>query len=141
MDAGTADDNIAAALALSADYFPDPNFSIGPLLQLGLTGDLIQFGLSAQAKYTVDLPRMRQLKPNLQAGLGFLRVDMDRPPAGPEDSDLGFLVPFGMGLDLEVAPNLMLGSTILLNFTSAEIQGERVGNVFMTWLFGLKILL
>lgn len=141
MQAGTADDDVAAALVLSMDYFPDENLSLGPLLQVGFTGDLTQFGLSMQAKYTVDLRRARQLKPNFQAGLGFLHVDMDRPPAGPNDTELGFLVPFGMGLDYEVASNMLVGTTLLLNFTDANIQGEQVGNVFMTWVFGLKVLI
>ncbi len=138
---GTADNDAAFAFGLNADYYLDQHFSVGPLLQFGFTGDLTQVGLSAQAKYTFDLPRVPELKPHLQGGLGFLHVDMDQPPAGPKDSDTGFLVPFGGGFDLELSKNLLLGTTLLLNFTDADIQGERVDNLFMSWFFGLRIML
>lgn len=141
MQAGTADDDTALALAFNADYYLDEHFSLGPLLQFGFTGDLAQIGMSAQAKYTFDLPRVPELKPHLQGGLGFVHMDMDRPPAGPEDSDLGFLIPFGGGLEVEVARGLYAGTTLLLNFTDADIQGERVENLFMTWIFGLSFRL
>ena len=144
LQSGTADDDTALALVFNADYYLDQHFSLGPLLQFGFTGDLSQFGMSAQAKYTFDLPRVPELKPHLQGGLGFLHMDMDRPPipAGGEDSDLGFLVPFGGGFELELSRNLLVGTTLLLNFTDADIDSpDRVENVFMTWIFGVRLVL
>ncbi len=143
---GTFDNNTAFALVFNADYFLDDHFSLGPLFQLGFTGDLTQVGISAQSKYTFDLPKMRKVKPHLQGGLGFIQVDMDRPPvtATGQDSDLGFLIPFGGGFDLELSKNLSVGSTLLLNFTDADIQSKDrngVGNLFMTWIFGVRLML
>jgi len=141
LHAGTADDDAALALGFNADYYLDPHFSLGPLLQLGFTGDLTQVGMSAQAKYTFELPRASQVRPHLQGGLGFLHVDMDGPP-GREDSDLGFWVPFGGGFELELNRNLLAGTTLLLNFTDADVATrEHVENVFMTWFFGIRIML
>jgi hypothetical protein len=142
LQAGTADDDTALALGFNADYYLDEHFSLGPLLQFGFTGDLTQIGMSAQAKYMFDMPRIPELKPHLQGGLGFLHIDMDCPPACTEDSDLGFLVPFGGGFELQLDRNLLLGTTLLLNFTDADvIAGERVENLFMTWFFGFRIIL
>src|SRR5512136_1772085 len=78
LQANTVDDT-AFALGLSGDYFFTNNFSIGPLMQFGMTGDLFQFGLSAQAKYTFDLPRVPELKPHLEGGIGFLYANLDKP--------------------------------------------------------------
>lgn len=144
LHAGTADDDAALALGFNADYYLDPHFSLGPLLQFGFTGDLTQIGMSVQTKYTFELPRAPQVRPHLQGGLGFLHVDMDRPPVpvGGEDSDLGFLVPFGGGFELELNRNLLVGTTLLLNFTDADVAtAQHVENVFMTWFFGLRIIL
>jgi len=140
---GTFDNNTAFALVFNADYFLDNHFSVGPLFQLGFTGDLTQVGLSVQSKYTFDLPKAPKVKPHLQGGLGFIHVDMDRPPVqGSQDSDLAFLIPFGGGFDLELSKNLSVGSTLLLNFTDADIDSiDRVGNIFMTWFFGVKLML
>ncbi len=140
---GTYDNNTAFALVFNADYFLDNHFSVGPLFQLGFTGDLTQVGISMQSKYTFDLPKVSKVKPHLQGGLGFIQVDLDTPPAAPsEDSDLAFLIPFGGGFDFELSKNLSVGSTLLLNFTDADISSaDRVGNIFMTWFFGVKLML
>ena len=49
-------DSTAFALGLYGDYYLTPGFSIGPLLQMGFTNNLFQLGLTAQAKYTFDIP-------------------------------------------------------------------------------------
>jgi hypothetical protein len=141
---GTFDNNTAFALVFNADYFLDNHFSVGPLFQLGFTGDLTQVGISMQSKYTFDLSKAPKVKPHLQGGLGFIHVDMDQPPVipGGQESDLAFLIPFGGGFDLELSKNLSVGSTLLLNFTDADIDSiDRVGNIFMTWIFGVTLKL
>jgi hypothetical protein len=141
LQAGTADDETAFAFAMRGDYYLDQHLSLGPLLQFGFTGDLTQVGLSAQAKYTFDLPRIPELKPHLQGGLGFIHVDIDcGQPC--DDSDTGFLVPFGGGFELELSKNLFVGTTLLLNFNDADVTVQRAGgNLFMSWFFGLRIML
>ncbi len=141
LQAGTADDEVAFAIGLNADYYLDQHFSLGPLLQFGFTGDLTQVGLSAQAKYTFDLPRIPELKPHLQGGLGFIHVDIDCVQPC-DDSDTGFLVPFGGGFELELSKNLLVGTTLLLNFNDTEVTAQRIngGNLFMSWFFGLRAM-
>jgi hypothetical protein len=86
-----------------------------------------------------DMPRIPELKPHLQGGLGFIHVDIDCPPVAPacDDSDLGFLVPFGGGFELELDKNLLVGTTLLLNFTDADVSP----NLFMSWFFGFRFML
>ena len=135
--AGTADDTVFA-LGFNADYYLDENFSVGPLLQFGIGGNLSQMGISGQARYVFQNPRFPGIKPHLQGGLGFLYVDLDQPGGG-DDDDLGFLVPFGGGFDFVLDKNVLLGTTLLLNFTDADVPNQK--NLFMTWFFGLRVML
>lgn len=134
--AGTADDTVFA-LGFNADYHLDEDLSVGPLLQFGMGSDLFQMGISGQARYVFRNPRFPEVKPHLQGGLGFLYVDIDRP--GGDDDSLGFLVPFGGGVDFQLDKNILLGTTLLLNFTDADVPGQ--DNLFMTWFFGLRFML
>jgi len=52
---GDTPEDTAFALNLQADNFLNQDFSLGPLLQLGVTSGMIQLGLSGQAKYWMDL--------------------------------------------------------------------------------------
>ena len=62
----------AFATNFHADYFLNPQISMGPHAQLAVAGDLFQFGLSGQLKYWLDLPGLdKRLKMNLQEGSTF----------------------------------------------------------------------
>jgi len=137
LHAGTPDDTIFG-LGFNADYYLDENLSLGPLLQFGFGDDAFQVGASGQARYVFHNPRLQKVKPHLQGGLGFLYVDVDAPGLG-DDDDMGFWVPFGGGFDVELDRNILLGTTLLLNYTDAEVPGQ--SSVFMTWFFGLRGLL
>jgi hypothetical protein len=69
-------DGTAFAFNLHANRFLQRNVSLGPLLQLGFTGDLTQIGFSGQGKYWIDLPETdNRAKVVLQAGIGFVHAD------------------------------------------------------------------
>ena len=136
LQANTVDDT-AFAIGLSGDYFFTNSFSIGPLMQFGVTGDLFQFGLSAQAKYTFDLPSVPDLKPHLEGGIGFLYANLDRPGSGNKD-DTSFLIPLGVGLEYRLNPRLSLDTTAFFNFTDINVK-NRERDFFFTWLLGVKI--
>lgn len=107
-------------------------------MQFGVGGDLVQMGISGQAKYVFKNPRLNGFKPHIQGGLGLITMDVDRPPAGGDD-DVGFLIPVGAGLDVDLGRNALVGSTMLLNFTDAEAADQKE-NVFLSWVFGLRVL-
>ena len=126
-------DSTAFALGLSGDYYLTEGFSIGPLLQMGFTGDLFMIAPSAQAKYTFDLGGIPNLKPYAQAGIGFIYADLKR--GGEKTNDTSFIIPFGLGAEYKLTNAISLDGTVLLNATNLDVRNE---NLFVTFLFGLK---
>ena len=127
-------DSTAYAIGLYGDYYLTRGLSIGPLFQMGFTGDLMQLGLTAQAKYTFDLPEIPQLKPHVQAGLGFIYANLDKGSGGSEN-DTSYLIPFGVGAEYKLTDSISLDTTILFNITNLDVGDE---DFFVTWLIGLK---
>ena len=123
-------DGTAFALGFSGDYYVTQGFSIGPLLQMGFTGDLFQLGLTAQAKYTLDLKEIPQLKPHIEAGMGFIYSDLYRGSRRHED-DVSFLIPLGVGAEIKTTKSISLDNTFLFNFTDLDVQDT---HFFFTWL-------
>jgi outer membrane protein with beta-barrel domain len=125
-------DSTALGLAFSGDYFFNQNLSIGPLLQVGVTDDLFQFGQTAQLKYTYDIDR--RLKTNLQGGAGFI---YSRYTKGPNRHDMSFLIPVGPGLEYNLSDDFSIGTTLLFNFNDlSKVKNE---NFFVSLLGGLKV--
>lgn len=129
---GNTPDGTAFATNVHAEYFLNHQISVGPLVQLAVTGDLFQIGFSGQGKYWLDLPGLdKRLKMNLQGGLGFLHADL-------HTSDTSFLIPIGVGLDYALNQQVSLTSTFLLNFTDVD-TGRRTGtNVMPGLTFGVR---
>jgi hypothetical protein len=107
-------DGTAFALNGYADVFLAPNFSLGPLLQLGFTGDMFQVGLSGQAKYWIPIPNTQnRLKVAVQGGLGFTHASF-------RHDDTSFLIPLGVAADYALTPRLSVTGTFLLNLTDLD---------------------
>ena len=132
---GDTADGTVFAVTVNGDYFLSHNVSIGPLLQLGFTGDLTQVGVSLQAKLTADIPEVPNLTPHVQAGIGFIRAHLDRG-ALPSANDTSFLIPVGVGAAYYLSPRFALDSTVLLNFTDLDLV--RNESFFVTWVIGFK---
>jgi opacity protein-like surface antigen len=132
LHAGTPD-GTAFALGFSGDYYFTQGLSVGPLLQFGFTGDLFQFGVTGQAKYTFDLKEIPALKPHIEAGIGFVYADLDRP--GRSEDDVSFLIPLGIGAEYRLTNSISLDTNFLFNFTDLDVRDK---NFFFTWLVGLR---
>lgn len=91
--------------------------SVGPLLQLGFTGNVFLFAPSANARYTVDVPHRPQLKPFAEAGVGFL-ISKEKNH-GTFGSGL-FLI--GGGVDYMIRENIGVGGKSYLNFAPGPGQ-------------------
>ena len=128
---GTLDDE-AAAINGHVEYFIDDALAVGPLLQIGLTGDLTQIGVSLQAKYYVPALTNTRLIPTIQGGLGFIHANLDVP--GGEVSDTSFLLPVGLGLEYPIDRNMSLSTNLLLNFTN--LFGFE--DSYVTWTVGIQ---
>lgn len=136
LQANTVDDT-AFGIGLGGDYFFTNNFSLGPLMQIGVTGELFQLGLTAQAKYTFDLPQIPDLKPHVEGGIGFLYANLEQPRIGSRD-DASFLIPLGVGAEYRLNPRLSLDTTALFNFTDINVRNKD-SNFFFTWLIGVRV--
>ena len=126
-------DGTAFAFNMHADRFVQRNVSLGPLLQLGFTGDLTQVGFSGQGKYWIDVPQTdNRAKLVLQAGLGFVHADFFR-------NDTSWLIPLGMGVDYALNRTISLTGTFLLNFTDLDTGPGTHTNVMPGLTFGLRL--
>jgi len=136
--AGGTIDGTAFAVGINGDYEVVPHVSIGPLIQLALTDNLFQIGVSAQVKLTLDIPNVPDLKPHLQAGIGFVHADLDIGPNSADDTS--WLIPIGMGLDYRAMKNLYFSTTLLFNWTDLNI-GNKSDDLHVNWFVGLRFLL
>jgi opacity protein-like surface antigen len=127
-------DGTAFALGLSGDYYFTQGFSVGPLLQMGFTGDLFQLGFTAQAKYTFDIDAIPALKPHIEAGIGIIYADLNRSGRRDED-DLNVLFPLGLGVEYRLTKSISLDTTAFFNFTDLDVRDEYF---FFTWLVGVR---
>ena len=127
-------DGTAFALGLSGDYYFTQGFSVGPLLQMGFTGDLFQLGLTAQAKYTFDIEQIPALKPHIELGIGFIYGDLNRS-GGRDEDDFGVLFPLGFGVEYRLTKSISLDTNFLFNFTDLNVRDE---SFFFTWLVGVR---
>ncbi|WP_447980449.1 hypothetical protein [Candidatus Nitrospira bockiana] len=129
---GATPSGTAFALNAHADNFLNRYFSIGPLVQVALTGSLTQFGLSGQGKYWIDIPDTgNRMKLVLQAGIGFLHADR-------LDSDTSWLIPLGAGLDYAITDSLALTANFLLNFTDIDTGHGKDAHVMPGLTFGVR---
>lgn len=127
--ANTAD-GTAAAVNLNVERFFSHSWSLGPLLQLGFTGDLAQLGVSAQVKYWMPLA-VKDLKLNVQGGIGFVHTDF-------HGTDTSFLVPIGAGLDYTLTNRVSATANFLLNFTDIDTGSGKPSHVMPGLTFGLR---
>src|SRR5262249_58042700 len=108
---GNTPDTTAFAMNLNVERFFNRNFSVGPLLQFGVTGDMTQIGASGQVKYW--MPLSRELKLTAQGGVGFVHNDF-------RGNETSFLIPIGVGFDYALSRQVSGTATFLLNITDID---------------------
>ena len=129
---GNTPDGTAFATNIHADYFTNKQFSVGPLAQLAITGDLFQIGFSGQGKYWFNLAGLdTRLRANLQGGVGFVHANY-------LTSDTSFLIPLGVGLDYVLTQQVSLTSTFLLNLTDLDTGSGNDTHVMPGVTFGIR---
>lgn len=129
---GNTPDGTAFALNFYADVGIAPKLSLGPLLQLGVTGDMSQIGVSGQVKYWLGIPdTANRLKIVVQGGLGFIHSDV-------EGGDTSWLIPIGVGADYAVTKTLSVTGTFLLNFADLHPRGGNAVHVMPGFTIGVR---
>jgi hypothetical protein len=125
-------DGTAFAFNLNVERMLSSTLSIGPLLQLGFTGDMNQVGFSCHGKYWIDLPETNnRARLALQGGVGFIHSDFFR-------DDTSWLIPIGVGLDFAVNQTISLTADFLLNFTDLDTGAGTGANVMPGLTFGVR---
>ncbi|HJU05438.1 MAG TPA: hypothetical protein VJ692_09825 [Nitrospiraceae bacterium] len=128
---GNTPSQTAWAFNAHADRFFSRVFSVGPLAQVALTGPLSQIGLSAQARYWLELPNNTRTRIVFQAGFGFIHTDR-------LNSDNSWLLPIGIGVDHLVSRKVALTADFLINFTDIDPGNGRDRNVMPGFTVGVR---
>jgi hypothetical protein len=109
-------------------------FSLGPLVQIGLSDDDQLYGFSGNLKYTISIPDAPKLLPSLEAGIGVLVSHKDTPR--DDDTEAAFLIVLGGGLDYMITDHIGVGAHVYAN--PAIDHGE---DFFASFLFGMNFRL
>jgi hypothetical protein len=124
---GNTADRTAFAMNLNVERFINRSFSVGPLLQFGVTPNLTEIGVSGQLKYWISLSR--NLRFTVQGGLGFMHTDLG-------EGDTTLLIPIGAGFDYSLNRSVSATATFLLDFTPTDLKSRP--NTMPGLTFGLR---
>jgi hypothetical protein len=75
LSTGTVDTTVFT-LAFNLDYYPDPNFSIGPMMQISPMGNLFQISFAGVSRYHFRLNNGVNLVPF--TGIGLIHANLDK---------------------------------------------------------------
>jgi hypothetical protein len=108
-------------LGFNLDYYPDSNFSFGPMMQITPMGDLFQFSLAGVGKYHVRLDNGINIVPF--TGIGFIHNSLDRGVGRGriDESDTSWYIPVGVSLEYQIDYNLAVASTIIVNLHDVDM--------------------
>jgi hypothetical protein len=118
--AGTVHDTVFN-LGFNVDYYPDRNFSFGPMMQITPTGDLFQISFAGVAKYHLRFNNGINLVPF--TGFGLMHVGLDRGIGRGriDESDTSWYIPIGLSLEYQVVHNIALASTVIVNLHNIDL--------------------
>ena len=125
-------------MALSADYYLDRNFSIGPMMQLSPVGDLFQVSFAGVTRYHFHLKNGINLVPF--TGIGLIHADLDRGTGAARinRNDTSWYIPLGLSVEYQAAQNLALSSTLIVNLHDINLAPslQEKDSTSVTLLFG-----
>ena len=108
-------------------YRFDQYVTAGPMIQIGIEDEKLLVAPTANINVRVpDLPgeSLDRFHPNVFAGLGFAVIQNDDRRG--ENTDAGFLINTGVGVDYDLSPRVTLGSRMIFNFLPINrTLGER----------------
>lgn len=118
---GTTNDTVLT-LGLNLDYYPDPNFSIGPMMLLTPVGDLTQIAFAGAAKYHFRFTNGINLVPF--AGLGLVHADLNRGegPGKIDRNDTSHFIPLGLSIEYQSSPNIAVSTTLMVNLHNITLS-------------------
>jgi opacity protein-like surface antigen len=131
---GFIDDPTALQLNFEAPYALDKWVSIGPMFQMGIDDNNMIIAPTMNITVTVpDLPgeEFDRLKPFALVGMGLAYIEDDNRQN--DNSSVGFLINFGVGVEVQISDKLFVGTQMMFNFLPETTLGE---NFFYSWQVG-----
>jgi len=112
-------------------YDVAPWVAVGPMLQLGLKDDytIAAPSLNATVKPPLSGP-LERLMPYGFAGVGLAVIDDDDEPR--DDTDAGFMIDVGAGLEYRLTERVFVGTQVMFDFLPDETNGQE-------FIFGWQI--
>jgi opacity protein-like surface antigen len=115
-------------------YAFDRWVSAGPMLQVGVDNN--ETIVAPTMNVTLSIPDMPgtlfdRVVPYTFAGMGFAVIEDDNRRG--DNSSVGFLIPFGFGVEYRVSDRIALGSQMTLNFLPKETLDQ---NFWFSWQIG-----
>jgi hypothetical protein len=118
--AGTYDDTVFA-LGVQLDYYLDPAFSVGPMMQFAPGGDLMQIAFAGVARYHFRIGAFNLVP---FAGIGLVHADLERAsgPGRVDSNDTSYYIPLGASLEYQLAKKLALATTLTVNLYDLNLN-------------------
>ena len=131
---GFIDDPNALLLNFEAPYAFDQWVSAGPTLQVGIEDH--NTIVAPTAAVTVSIPDLPgddfdNVHPYALVGIGFAYIEDDNRQN--DNSSVGFLINFGVGVEYQVSERFSIGSQMMFNFLPEETLDE---DFFYSWQVG-----
>ncbi len=114
-------DNTVFALSLSADYYFDPAFSVGPMVLLAPAGDLTQVAFAGVARYHFRLQSFNIVP---FAGVGFVHASLERGsgPGRIDTNDTSYYIPLGITAEYQATRKLAFATTLMFNLHNLSMD-------------------
>jgi hypothetical protein len=127
-------------LGFNVDYYPDRNFSFGPMMQITPTGDLFQISFAGVAKYHLRFDNGINVVPFTGFGLIHVGLDSGTGPGRIDDSDTSWYIPVGLSLEYQVVHNIALASTVIVNLHNIDLRPSlrEEDKTSVALMFGLR---
>ena len=112
------------------------DFTLGPLVQLGISEHRLIVAPTINTRYSFPLSRYvrnenpiwDRLYPIAHGGLGFAYIERDNKPG--DDDDLGFLFNLGVGIQYAYTDRVSFGTRMTFNVMPGDVLDERF---FFSW--------
>jgi hypothetical protein len=108
-------------LGFNLDYYPVPNFSIGPMMQISPMG-VFRIFFAGVGRYHIRFNNRINLVP--YTGIGLIRVDLDKGtgPGSIDRNDTSWLIPIALSLEHQALRNIALSSTLQVNLHDINLS-------------------
>jgi len=122
------------------------NLSLGPQMQIGVTGGATVVSMTANGRYDIDFSmgnaESATIRPFVNAGLGFTyeSIGPDFNIFGVSNSGTGFLIAMGGGLEFRMTDHVSLESAVQFNIIASGAGPGNNDHFYWSWqMLGVRL--